>query len=90
MDRLKILKTLPCVVCGRTPVDIAHSNQSKHGKGRGLKADDYYTIPLCRMHHIEYDHFTSMNRSQSVVWFDKMHEKTNAMIEMLNHQEDVF
>ena len=78
--RLAAIRKLPCVVCGRSPVDAAHSNQSKHGKGMGLKACDSKTIPLCRQHHIDYDQFQKMNRSQSVDWFAKMLEKTERML----------
>lgn len=78
--RLAEIRKLPCVVCGRSPVDAAHSNQSSHGKGMGLKACDAKTIPLCRNHHVEYDQFQKMNRSQSVEWFAKMLEKTELMM----------
>lgn len=80
LKRLAAIRKLPCVVCGRSPVDAAHSNQSKHGKGMGLKACDSKTIPLCRSHHVEYDQFQKMNRSESVAWFDKMLEKTELMM----------
>ena len=78
--RLAAIRKLPCVVCGSSPVDAAHSNQSSHGKGMGLKACDTKTIPLCRNHHVEYDQFQKMNRSESVEWFDKMLEKTELMM----------
>ena len=78
--RLAAIRKLPCVVCGRSPVDAAHSNQSAHNKGLGIKASDEFTIPLCRQHHIEYDQFQKMNRSQSVEWFAKMLEKTELML----------
>ena len=78
--RLAAIRKLPCVVCGRSPVDAAHSNQSAHNKGLGIKASDEFTIPLCRQHHIEYDQFQKMNRSQSVEWFAKMLEKTERMM----------
>ena len=78
--RLVAIRKLPCVVCGRSPVDAAHSNQSSHGKGMGLKACDSKTIPLCRNHHQEFDRFQKMNRSQSVEWFAKMLEKTERML----------
>ena len=78
--RLAAIRKLPCVVCGRSPVDAAHSNQSAHNKGLGIKASDEFTIPLCRQHHIEYDQFQKMNRSESVEWFDKMLEKTERML----------
>ena len=78
--RLAAIRKLPCVVCGRSPVDAAHSNQSAHNKGLGIKASDEFTIPLCRQHHIEYDQFQKMNRSQSEEWFDRMLEKTNRLL----------
>ena len=86
--RLAAIRKLPCVVCGRSPVDAAHSNQSNHGKGMGLKACDSKTIPLCRNHHVEYDQFQKMNRSQSVEWFDKMLEKTERMLNL--NDEEIF
>lgn len=86
--RLNEIRNLPCVVCGSSPVDAAHSNQSNHGKGMGLKACDSKTIPLCRNHHQEFDQFQKMSRSESVAWFDKMLEKTERML-MLKDQ-DVF
>lgn len=87
--RLAAIRKLPCVVCGRSPVDAAHSNQSNHGKGMGLKACDSKTIPLCRNHHVEYDQFQKMNRSQSVEWFAKMLEKTERMLS-IGYNNEVF
>lgn len=83
--RLNAIRKLPCAVCGRTPVDAAHSNQSAHNKGLAIKADDRYTIPLCRQHHIEYDQLLTMTREQAVIWFDAMLEKTERM---LNFKDD--
>ena len=88
LKRLAAIRKLPCVVCGRSPVDAAHSNQGAHNKGLGIKASDEFTIPLCRQHHIEYDQFQKMNRSQSVEWFDKMLEKTERMLNLDNN--DIF
>ena len=84
--RLAAIRKLPCVRCGRSPVDAAHSNQSAHNKGLGIKASDEFTIPLCRQHHVEYDQFQKMNRSQSVEWFDKMLEKTERMLNLDNNE----
>lgn len=86
--RLAAIRKLPCVVCGRSPVDAAHSNQSSYGKGMGLKACDSKTIPLCRNHHQEFDQFQKMNRSQSVEWFVRMLEKTERMLNLKD--QDVF
>lgn len=88
--RLAAIRKLPCVVCGRSPVDAAHSNQSAHNKGLGIKASDEFTIPLCRQHHIEYDQFQKMNRSESVEWFDKMLEKTELMLKIDTNSDSVF
>ena len=86
--RLNEIRKLPCVVCGKSPVDAAHSNQSAHNKGLGIKASDEFTIPLCRQHHIEYDQFQKMNRTESVEWFDKMLEKTERVLNLKD--QDVF
>lgn len=83
--RLNAIRKLPCVMCGRTPVDAAHSNQGAHNKGMGLKACDSKTIPLCRQHHIEYDQLLTMTRSEAVEWFERMLEKTERM---LNFKDD--
>lgn len=80
--RLNEIRALPCVRCGRTPVDAAHSNQGIHNKGMGLKACDSKTIPLCREHHIEYDQLLTMTREQAVIWFDAMLEKTERMLHL--------
>ena len=84
--RLAAIRKLPCVVCGRSPVDAAHSNQSAHNKGLGIKASDEFTIPLCRNHHVEYDQLQKMNRSESVEWFNKMLEKTERMLNLDNNE----
>ncbi|KQD09406.1 DUF968 domain-containing protein [Acinetobacter baumannii] len=84
--RLAAIRKLPCVMCGRTPVDAAHSNQSAHNKGLGIKASDEFTIPLCRNHHVEYDQFQKMNRSESVEWFGKMLEKTERMLSLKDEE----
>jgi hypothetical protein len=40
--------SLPCANCGlERHSQAAHSNLYEHGKGRGLKASDAATFPLC-------------------------------------------
>lgn len=58
----------------------AHSNFAEHGKGRGIKADDCYTIPLCHGCHSDFDQYKTMGREQSKDWFAKMLEKTERML----------
>ena len=49
----------------------AHSNFSEHGKGRSIKADDKYTIPLCDADHKRFDQMLmGMDRNQSLDWFN--------------------
>lgn len=47
--RLAEIRKLSCVRCGNPDSQAAHSNSAKHGKGRGIKASDEYTVPLCHL-----------------------------------------
>ena len=78
--RLAAIRKLPCVKCGHSPSQAAHSNFGEHGKGKGIKADDKYTIPLCHSCHSDFDQYKTMGREQSKDWFDKMLEKTERML----------
>ena len=46
-----------CAICGAQDgtVVAAHSNQSRHGKGAGIKAEDCYTAALCHSCHSRID-----------------------------------
>lgn len=71
--RLAAIRQLPCCCgCGRgAPSDAAHSNFSEHGKGRGVKADDKWTIPLNRLCHQKFDNYQmGMSKDESLVWFE--------------------
>jgi hypothetical protein len=55
-DHLGFVRRLPCCCCGARPVDAAHIRMASaiHGKretGIAQKADDRWTLPLCRKHH---------------------------------------
>ena len=77
-QRFKALRKFSCVECGSRPVDIAHSNFSEHGKGKGIKADDSYTVALCRGCHQKFDGFTmGLNREQAKAQFADWLIKTN-------------
>ena len=43
--RLAEIRKLPCVRCGNPNSQAAHSNSSRDGKGRGIKASDAFVIP---------------------------------------------
>lgn len=78
--RLKAIRLLPCVRCGQSPSQAAHSNSSKHGKGRGIKSSDLYTIPLCHSCHSQFDQFKLGTRQESEALFDGWLVKTNRML----------
>ena len=77
-QRFEALRKFSCVECGSRPVDIAHSNFSEHGKGKGIKADDGYTVALCRGCHQKFDSFAmGLNREQAKAKFADWLSKTN-------------
>ncbi|HCJ0348594.1 TPA: DUF968 domain-containing protein [Acinetobacter baumannii] len=80
--RLKAIRLLPCVRCGQSPSQAAHSNSSKHGKGRGIKSSDLYTIPLCAICHALFDQFKLGTRQESEALFDGWLEKTERMLNL--------
>lgn len=86
--RLKAIRLLPCVRCGKGPSQAAHSNSSKHGKGRGIKASDEFTVPLCAICHAAFDQFKLGTRQESEALFDGWLEKTNRMLNL--KEQDVF
>lgn len=80
---LKNVASLPCQVCGlEGSTQAAHSNQAKHGKGRGIKASDEYTAALCFKHHFLIDQGNSLTKEERVEMWEKAHQKTiSALIE---------
>jgi Putative HNHc nuclease len=55
---LKWIRERPCILCGATPVDAAHIKMADGRIGKPIasmneKADDRFTLPLCRAHHLE-------------------------------------
>lgn len=47
---VRFVKTKPCVVCGREPVD--HDHLQARGWG-SAKHNDLFSVPMCREHHSE-------------------------------------
>lgn len=45
------VKTLPCIVCGNSPVDPSHVACGPNEKGTALKVDDRQCVPHCRPCH---------------------------------------
>ena len=86
--RLNQVRQLPCIRCGQSPSQAAHSNSSKHGKGRGIKASDQFTIPLCAICHAAFDKFELGTRQESEDMFEKWLEKTERMLNL--EDDEVF
>ena len=86
--RLAAIRKLPCVRCGNPNSQAAHSNSSRDGKGRGIKASDAFVIPLCFKCHAAFDRFELGNREQSEAMFEKWLVKTELM--MGKHDEECF
>ena len=82
--RLAEIRKLPCVRCGNPNSQAAHSNSSRDGKGRGIKASDAFVIPLCFKCHAAFDRFELGNREQS----EAMFEKWLARVERMLNQTD--
>ena len=78
--RLAEIRKLPCIRCGNPNSQAAHSNSAKHGKGRGVKASDLFTIPLCFKCHAAFDRFELGNRAESEAMFEKWLVRVNRML----------
>lgn len=80
--RLERIRALSCCQCGASSKSqAAHSNFGIHGKGKGIKADDKYTIPLCYECHGKLDQYNmGMNRQESLEWFMQKWRKTNRLL----------
>ncbi len=48
-DYLKYIRTLECVVCGGSPCDAHHTDNS----GLGKRGADHRAVPVCHTHHME-------------------------------------
>ena len=82
LKRLAAIRKLPCIRCGNPNSQAAHSNSAKHGKGRGIKADDSKTIPLCFKCHAAFDRFELGNRAESEAMFEKWLVRVERMLVM--------
>ena len=80
--RLAALRKLPCIRCGNPDSQAAHSNSAKHGKGRGIKADDSFTVPLCHVCHSDFDQYKLGNQAESEAMFDQWLVRVNRMLVM--------
>ncbi len=88
--RLPAIRKLPCIRCGNPNSQAAHSNSAKHGKGRGIKADDSFTVSLCFKCHAAFDRFELGNRAESEEMFDQWLVRVERMLKLDTSYDDVF
>lgn len=88
--RLNAIRKLPCVRCGGLSAQAAHSNSSKHGKGRGIKSSDEYTVSLCASCHAAFDQYRLGTRQESEALFEQWLEKTERMLKIDTNSDSVF
>lgn len=69
---------LPCQVrgCGMRDVQVAHSNQLRDGKGRGLKAYPWRVAAICQQHHYEIDQGSRLSKEERIDLFEEAHRAT--------------
>jgi hypothetical protein len=75
---LEACRGIPCQHCGIDDgtVVAAHSNQSRHGKGRGIKASDIYVAALCSICHHQIDQGFLFSRVEKAQMWDEAHQRT--------------
>lgn len=63
---------IPSVCIGGIDTVVpAHSNQNRHGKAMGLKANDLYTVPACHSCHAQIDSGNMFNRDEKFAIWDQ-------------------
>lgn len=84
-DYLAMCRGQPCylLVPGMAahPIDTvvpAHSNQSIHGKGMGMKALDIYTVPGCIHCHAEIDQGMRFTKAEKFSIWDAAYQRWDA------------
>lgn len=68
--------TLPCQLCGRHGVQVAHSNQLRDGKGRGLKSFPWRVAALCMPCHYDIDQGTKLSKQERRERWEDAHRAT--------------
>lgn len=56
--------------------EAAHSNWSRHGKGKSIKAHDCFVAALCRNAHMELDQGSTFGREDRERIWQRCHERT--------------
>jgi len=75
-ERMAKVSQLPCIVCGKRPVEVHHITQC------GRRLGHMFTLPLCVNCHRGNDGFSGINRS---AW-DKSLENQLNLLDIVNQQ----
>jgi len=59
---------VPGICIGSETVVPCHSNQAKHGKGMGIKAQHKFTVPGCRACHAWIDQGKALRENKFEAW----------------------
>jgi hypothetical protein len=80
---LEACREFSCQYCGADDgtVVAAHSNQSRHGKGRGIKASDIYVAALCHSCHAQVDQ-GKMSRAAKLEMWEEAHRRTARLLKL--------
>jgi hypothetical protein len=72
----------PGTICGSEGGDVvcAHSNQIRHGKGRGIKADDRMGAACCNTCHITVDQGKHLTKAERVELWGIAHRRSVALL----------
>lgn len=79
-DLLKLAAGESCTLrfsgCAEGPCVSAHSNMSRHGKGKSIKAHDCFVCWACASCHYELDQGKNRSREKKAEAFQRAHEET--------------
>lgn len=79
---------IPGHFCGaRETVVPCHSNQIRHGKGKGLKAHHRYTVPGCAACHRELDQGARFTKEEKFGIWDAAYARWEPVRERLLNQQ---
>lgn len=88
---LQAVAGLPCMHCGaHGSTQAAHSNQSAHGKGRGIKASDVFVAALCWICHQMLDQGSRLSRAERIdLWTTAWRNTVRALVQRGEWPSDV-
>lgn len=72
----RAVASLECQRCGAHGAQVAHSNQLRDGKGRGIKAYPWRVAALCVACHADIDSGARLSKEERREAWDEAHRKT--------------